>query len=83
MIAANNGKWLYILNQGDNTNTTNTQSGIAGFTINQPFQLSPIANWWPDSGHGCRAAVHSRGSFESVHLHREFQRLNGDWTFDR
>src|SRR3569833_1886852 len=43
VLAANNGKWLYILNQGDNTNTTNAQSGIAGFTINQPVQLCPIA----------------------------------------
>jgi hypothetical protein len=52
VLAANNGKWLYVLNQGDNTNTTNTQSGIAGFTINQPFQLSPIANGGQTAGTG-------------------------------
>src|SRR3569623_1328432 len=52
VLAANNGKWLYILNQGDNTNTTNAQSGIAGFTINQPFQLSPIANGGQTAGTG-------------------------------
>jgi len=43
VLAANNGKWLYVLNQGDNTSTTNAQSGIAAFTITTPFQLSPIA----------------------------------------
>lgn len=43
VLAANNGKWLYVLNQGDNANTTNAQSGIAAFTILSPFQLSPVA----------------------------------------
>ena len=35
-------RWLYVLNEGDNTNTTNAQSGIAAFTITTPYQLSPI-----------------------------------------
>jgi 6-phosphogluconolactonase (cycloisomerase 2 family) len=44
VIASNNGKWLYVLAEGDNQNTTVTQSGIAAYTITQPFQLTPIAN---------------------------------------
>ena len=43
VIASNNGKWLYVLNEGDNTNTTNAQSGIAAFSIFNPYQLKPIA----------------------------------------
>lgn len=43
VIAANNGKWLYVLNQGDNANTTVAQSGIAAFQIVNPYQLQPIA----------------------------------------
>jgi len=52
VIAANNGKWLYVLNRGDNTNTTNPQSGIAAFIITTPFQLSPIASGGQTSGTG-------------------------------
>ncbi len=52
VIASNNGKWLYVLNQGDNTSTTNTQSGIAAFTITQPYQLTPIANGGQTAGTG-------------------------------
>ncbi|HKD61564.1 MAG TPA: beta-propeller fold lactonase family protein [Terracidiphilus sp.] len=44
-ISSNNGKWLYVLNEGDNTNPQVTQSGIAPFTITgSPFQLTPIPN---------------------------------------
>ena len=43
-VIAVSSKWLYVLNQGDNSNPNATQSGIAAFTITQPFQLSPIAN---------------------------------------
>lgn len=52
VIAANSGKWLYVLNQGDNASNTNAQSGIAGFTITQPYQLSPIANGGQTAGTG-------------------------------
>ena len=51
-IAANNGKWLYVLNQGDNTNTTIAQSGIAAFLIVTPYQLQPIANGGVTAGTG-------------------------------
>ena len=51
VIAVSN-KWLYVLNEGDNTNPNNTQSGIAAFTITQPYQLSPIANGGNTAGTG-------------------------------
>jgi hypothetical protein len=52
VIAANSGKWLYVLNQGDNSNPNSAQSGIAAFTITQPYQLSPIANGGQTAGTG-------------------------------
>ncbi|MGC1423424.1 MAG: beta-propeller fold lactonase family protein [Terracidiphilus sp.] len=52
VIASNNGKWLYVLNRGDNTNTTTPQSGIAAFTITTPYQLLPIANGGQIGGTG-------------------------------
>jgi 6-phosphogluconolactonase (cycloisomerase 2 family) len=52
VISNNTGKWLYVLNQGDNTNTINPQSGIAAFTITQPYMLSPIANGGQTAGTG-------------------------------
>ena len=53
VIAANNGKWLYILNQGDNANTTTPQSGIAAFQIvASPFQLQTISNGGQIGGTG-------------------------------
>jgi 6-phosphogluconolactonase len=42
VLAANNGKWLYVLNEGDNANNSNPQSGIAAFKIFNPFQLAPV-----------------------------------------
>ena len=52
VIASNNGKWLYVLNRGDNVNTTTAQSGIAAFTITNPYQLLPIANGGQIGGTG-------------------------------
>lgn len=49
-ISANNGKWLYVLNEGDNSNTTLAQSGIAAFQIVTPYQLDPIAGQAGDTG---------------------------------
>jgi 6-phosphogluconolactonase len=44
LIAEAKGKWVYVANQGDNTNTTNTQSGIAGYVIDpSTHQLSEIS----------------------------------------
>jgi len=53
MIAETGGKWLYVANQGDNTNTNNAQSGITAFTIQTtPYNLAPIANGGQSSGIG-------------------------------
>jgi len=52
VLAANNGKWLYVLNQGDNANTSLPQSGIAAFEIVNPYQLQPIANGGQIGGTG-------------------------------
>ena len=53
IIAEANGKWLYVANQGDNSNTNNAQSGIASYTIqSSPYNLAPIANGGQTSGIG-------------------------------
>jgi 6-phosphogluconolactonase len=51
-VLAVSNKWLYVLNQGDNSNPNTPQSGIAAFTITQPYQLSPIANGGNIAGTG-------------------------------
>jgi 6-phosphogluconolactonase len=51
-IMANGKSWLYILNQGDNSSPTTPQSGIAAFTITNPYQLTPIANGGQIGGTG-------------------------------
>ena len=51
-ISESKGKWLYVANQGDNTDPNNAQSGISAYTINNPFQLTPIANGGATSGTG-------------------------------
>jgi 6-phosphogluconolactonase (cycloisomerase 2 family) len=33
MLVESKGKWIYVANQGNNLNTTNAQSGIAGYVI--------------------------------------------------
>ena len=43
VLAASGKSFVYILNQGDNANTTNAQSGIASFKLTNPFQLQPIS----------------------------------------
>jgi 6-phosphogluconolactonase (cycloisomerase 2 family) len=44
LLVESKGKFLYVLNQGNNTNTTNPQSGIAGYVIDpSTHQLSFIA----------------------------------------
>jgi len=50
---SSSGKFLYVANQGDNTNTNNAQSGITAFTVqSSPYNLSPIANGGQSSGIG-------------------------------
>jgi len=43
LLQASGKSWLYVLNEGDNANTTVAQSGIAAFTITTPFQVTPIS----------------------------------------
>lgn len=52
VIVANNAKWLYVLNQGDNASTSTPQSGIASFQILSPYQLQPIPNGGQTAGTG-------------------------------
>src|ERR1700739_4273337 len=52
VVSANNGKWLYVLNHGDNTNPNNPQSGIAAFIIENPFNLQVITNGGQIGGTG-------------------------------
>ncbi len=49
-IQASGKNWLYILNEGDNANTTVAQSGIASFTITSPFQATPITGQTGSTG---------------------------------
>jgi hypothetical protein len=43
VIAASGKSFLYVLNQGDNTNPNTPQSGIAAFDINNPYNLTPVS----------------------------------------
>ena len=52
VVSANNGKWLYVLNRGDDTNPNNAQSGIAAFDIENPFNLQVITNGGQTGGTG-------------------------------
>jgi hypothetical protein len=49
-IQANGKSWLYVLNEGDNANTTLSQSGIAAFVITTPYEVSPISGQTGDTG---------------------------------
>jgi hypothetical protein len=53
LIAESKGSWLYVANQGDNTNPNNAQSGIAAYVIqSSPYNLTPIANGGNTAGTG-------------------------------
>jgi hypothetical protein len=43
LLVESKSKWIYVANEGNNTNTNNTQSGIAGYVLNSPFQLTTMA----------------------------------------
>ena len=49
-IQASGKNWLYVLNEGDNTNPNIAQSGIAAYTITTPYQAAPIAGQTGDTG---------------------------------
>jgi 6-phosphogluconolactonase (cycloisomerase 2 family) len=52
LIAESKGKFLYLANQGNNTDPTNAQSGLSAFQVLTPFQLTPIPNGGQTSGTG-------------------------------
>ena len=58
MLVESKGKFLYVANQGNNTSTTNTQSGLAGYVIDQStHQLSLIPGEPFGSGAGPQCLV--------------------------
>jgi hypothetical protein len=40
LLVESKGKFLFVANQGNNAQGTNTQSGLAGYVINTPYQLT-------------------------------------------
>jgi 6-phosphogluconolactonase (cycloisomerase 2 family) len=58
LLVESKGKFLYVANQGNNTNTTNAQSGITGYVIDpSTHQLSFIAGEPFGSGAGPQCIV--------------------------
>jgi 6-phosphogluconolactonase (cycloisomerase 2 family) len=58
LMVESKGKFLYVANQGNNTNTTDPQSGIAGYVIDpSTHQLSFIAGEPFGSGAGPQCIV--------------------------
>jgi 6-phosphogluconolactonase len=58
LLVESKGRFLYVVNQGNNTNTTNAQSGIAGYVIDtSTHQLSFIAGEPFGSGAGPQCMV--------------------------
>jgi 6-phosphogluconolactonase (cycloisomerase 2 family) len=58
LLVESKGRFLYVANQGNNTNTTNAQSGIAGYVIDtSTHQLSFIAGEPFGSGAGPQCMV--------------------------
>ncbi len=56
LILESKGKWVYVANQGNNTDQNNTQSGLAGFVIDPAtHQLSEIPGspWGTGAGPQC------------------------------
>ncbi len=58
LLVENRTKWVYVANFGDNTNTVNAQSGIAGFNIDtSTHQLTNMAGSPFGTGSGPRCLV--------------------------
>ena len=56
LIVESKGKWVYLANQGNNTDQNNTQSGLAGYVIDPAtHQLSEIPGspWGTGAGPQC------------------------------
>jgi hypothetical protein len=53
LIVESKGKWVYVANQGNNTSTSNAQSGIAGFVVDpSTHQLTTMSGSPFGSGAG-------------------------------
>ena len=58
LLVESKGKWVYVANQGNNSNNTNAQSGITGYVIDPSTHvLSPIAGGPFGSGAGPQCLV--------------------------
>jgi hypothetical protein len=58
LLMESKGKWVYVANQGSNTNNTNAQSGIAGYVMDpSTHQLTFIAGEPFGSGAGPQCMV--------------------------
>ena len=56
LVLESKGKWVYVANQGNNTNNTNSQSGITGYVLDpSTHQLSEISGspWGTGAGPQC------------------------------
>jgi len=58
LLAETKGKWIYVANQGNNDTTSgNAQSGITGYTLTQPFQLTELPGIQYGTGAGPQCIV--------------------------
>ena len=58
LLVESKGKWLYVANAGNNDTTTgNAVSGITGYTITSPFQLTELPGIQPGTGAGPQCIV--------------------------
>jgi 6-phosphogluconolactonase (cycloisomerase 2 family) len=58
LLVESKGKWVYVANQGNNSNNTNAQSGIMGYVVDPSTHiLSPIAGGPFGSGAGPQCLV--------------------------
>ena len=57
LLVESKGKFIYVANQGNNAQGANAQSGIAGYVVNSPYQLTFIPGEPFGSGAGPQCLV--------------------------
>jgi hypothetical protein len=57
VLSESKGKWIYVANQGNLTDTSNAASGIDAFVVNSPFQLTELPGAPFGSGAGPQCMV--------------------------
>jgi 6-phosphogluconolactonase (cycloisomerase 2 family) len=57
VLQESKGKWIYVANQGNLTDTSNAASGIDAFVVNNPFQLTELPGAPFGSGAGPQCMV--------------------------